>query len=115
MLDIEKTFPDNHPTSSSSHFHDHPQPTLPSIHAAMNPTISSLKPKHRLGMQSACLAWTILALMGSFTLSIQAQTPQELDAQFQALVQRAMAGSQAKAASFRPWLSHWRILMRYQR
>ena len=44
----------------------------------MNPTISSLKPKHRLGMQSACLAWTILALMGSFTLSIQAQTPQEL-------------------------------------
>ena len=35
MLDIEKTFPDNHPTSSSSHFHDHPQPTLPSIHAAM--------------------------------------------------------------------------------
>ena len=75
MLDIEKTFPDNHPTSSSSHFHDHPQPTLPSIHAAMNPTISSLKPKHRLGMQSACLAWTILALM---------------------------AGSQAKAASFRP-------------
>ena len=102
MLDIEKTFPDNHPTPSSSHFHDHPQPTLPSIHAAMNPTISSLKPKHRLGMQSACLAWAILALMGSFNLSIQAQTPQELDAQFQALVQRAMAGSQAEAASFRP-------------
>ena len=102
MLDIEKTFPDNHSTPSSSHFHDHPQPTLPSNHAAMNPTISSLKPKHRLGMQSACLAWAILALMGSFTLSIQAQTPQELDAQFQALVQRAMAGSQAEAASFRP-------------
>jgi len=102
MLDIEKTFPDNHSTPSSSHFHDHPQPTLPSIHSAMNPTISSLKPKHQLGMRSACLVWAILALMGSFTLSIQAQTPQELDAQFQALVQRAMAGSQAEAASFRP-------------
>ena len=102
MLDIKKTFPDNHPTPSSSHFHDHPQPTLPSIHAAMNTTISSQKPKHRLGIQSACLAWAIMALMESFTLSMQSQTPQELDAQFQSLLQHAMTGSQAEAQTFRP-------------
>ena len=102
MLDIKKIFPDNHPTPSLSHFHDHPQPTLPSIHAAMNTTISSQKPKHRLGIQSACLAWAIMALMESFTLSMQAQTPQELDAQFQSLVQHAMTGSQAEAQTFRP-------------